>query len=143
MDKLKRSVLISIKPKFSQLIVNGKKTVELRKKVPANLAGRTVYVYSTCPEAKIIGFFQANRVEILPVSELWDRVRTEAGMEKEAFFDYYAEKEVGYAIFFHRFIVFDDPISLHVLRERNPGFVPPQNYHYIDPGDLFGLHLTY
>ena len=138
MGKLRRSVLISVKPKFSQLIVSGEKTVELRKRVPANLAGRTVYVYSTCPEAKIIGFFEAKKVENLPVSELWDRVRTEAGMEKEAFFDYYAEKEEGYAIFFHQFIVFDDPITLHDLRERNPGFVPPQNYHYIDPEKLLG-----
>lgn len=138
MDKLDSSVLISVKPQFSQLIAAGKKTVELRKKVPANLAGRKVYVYSTCPDARIIGFFEAKAVESLPITELWERVRAVAGMEEKDFFAYYSEKEKGYAIFFHNFIKLKKPISLSTLRKCKPGFVPPQNYHYINPDELFG-----
>lgn len=138
MDTLGSSVLISVKPQFSQLIANGKKTVELRKKVPANLSGRKVFIYSTSPEAKIIGFFEANAVESLPIADLWERVRASAGIKKKDFFSYYAEKEEGYAIFFHKFIQLDTPVTLEDIRERNPGFVPPQNYHYINPCELLG-----
>lgn len=139
MDTLDSSVLISVKPQFSQLIAKGKKTVELRKKVPANLSGRKVYVYSTCPDARIIGFFEAKDVESLPIVDLWERVRAFAGMKREDFFAYYAEKEEGYAIFFHEFIKLETPVTLKTLRERKPGFVPPQNYHYINPDELLGM----
>ena len=64
-------ILISVKPQFSRLIANGDKTVELRKKIPDNLSGKRVYIYSTCPEAKVIGFSEANSVENLPIRELW------------------------------------------------------------------------
>ena len=139
METLDSSVLISVKPQFSHLIAKGEKTVELRKKVPANLSGRKVFVYSTYPDARIIGFFEAKTVESLPIVDLWERVRACAGIKKEDFFDYYAEKEEGYAIFFHEFIQLDCPVTLETLRERNPGFVPPQNYYYINPISLLGL----
>ena len=139
MDTLDSSVLISVKLQFSQLIVTGKKTVELRKKIPANLPGRKVYVYSTCPDAKIIGFFEVQSVESLPIVKLWERVRALAGMKEEDFFAYYTEKEQGYAIFFHEFVELKTPVTLEALRKRNPGFVPPQNYHYINPNELLGM----
>lgn len=139
MDTLDSSVLISVKPQFSHLIAKGEKTVELRKKVPANLSGRKVFVYSTYPDARIIGFFEAQTVESLPIMDLWERVRACAGIKKEEFFAYYAEKEEGYAIFFHEFVQLDNPVTLETLRERNPGFVPPQNYHYINPDDFLGV----
>jgi len=135
---LDSSVLISVRPQFSQQIVRGEKTVELRKKVPANLSGKKVFIYSTCPDARIIGFFEAKEVESLPILELWERVQAYAGIAKKDFLDYYAEKEEGYAIFFHEFVELENPITLEALRERNPGFVPPQNYHYIDPDELLG-----
>ena len=135
------SVLISVKPQFSQLIANGKKTVELRKKIPANLIGRKVYVYSTCPDARIIGFFEVQAVETLPIEELWERVCTLAGMKKEDFFAYYANKEEGHAIFFHKFVELKNPVTLKTLRKHNPSFVPPQNYHYINPIEFLGVAL--
>ncbi|WP_165076918.1 MULTISPECIES: ASCH domain-containing protein [unclassified Desulfovibrio] len=136
MNRFDSPVLISVKPHFSQLIADGKKTVELRKKIPANLIGRMVYIYSTRPDAKIIGFFEVKAVEYLPIEDLWLRVRAVACMNENDFFSYYSKKTTGYAIFFQEFVSLKKPISLCTLRKRKPGFIPPQNYHYINPDEL-------
>ncbi|WP_147568369.1 ASCH domain-containing protein [Desulfovibrio sp. 3_1_syn3] len=131
-------ILISVKPQFSRLIENGVKTVELRKKIPDNLSGKRVYIYSTCPEAKVIGFFEANNVENLPLNQLWEKVKSISGMNQEDFFSYYEGKSDGYAIFFQKFVKLKRPVSLEALRKRNPNFVPPQSFRYIVPSKLLG-----
>ena len=47
MNILKKSVLISIKPKWCELIASGKKTVEVRKTKPKIDTPFKVYIYET------------------------------------------------------------------------------------------------
>lgn len=131
-------ILISVKPQFSRLIANGDKTVELRKRIPDNLSGKRVYIYSTCPEAQVIGFFEADTVESLPIDMLWEKVKTISGMNHDDFFSYYEGKSKGYAIFFKKFVKLKKPVTLEAIRKQHPGFVPPQSFRYIIPAQLFG-----
>ncbi|HET6989695.1 MAG TPA: ASCH domain-containing protein, partial [Bacteroidia bacterium] len=50
------NVLLSIKPKYAKAIIDGKKKVEFRK-LPFKLNVNKVYIYSSAPEQKIIGYF--------------------------------------------------------------------------------------
>ena len=53
------NILLSIKPKYAELILNGKKTIELRKTQPKEDV-EWVYLYATAPVKKIVG-----RIKIL------------------------------------------------------------------------------
>ena len=52
-----KEVLISIRPKWCELIANGKKTVEVRKTRPKIETPFKCYIYCTLPRKKVIGEF--------------------------------------------------------------------------------------
>lgn len=49
-----RDILLSIKPKYAELILSGKKIIELRKTQPKEDV-EWVYLYATAPVKKIVG----------------------------------------------------------------------------------------
>lgn len=58
-----KSVLISIKPKWCELIVNGKKTIEVRKSSPKIDTPFKCYIYCTLPRKKVIGEFVCDKIK--------------------------------------------------------------------------------
>ena len=66
MDK---SVLISIRPKWCELIANGKKTVEVRKTKPAIKTPFKCYIYCTKPQKKI--FYHGEYYADLLYKDFW------------------------------------------------------------------------
>ena len=55
------SVILSIKPIYAQAIMNGTKKVEFRKKIFKRPVDK-IFVYSSSPEQKIIGFFTISEI---------------------------------------------------------------------------------
>lgn len=51
------NIILSIKPKWAELIYLGKKTIEWRKNFPKRENIECVYLYETAPVKKITGFF--------------------------------------------------------------------------------------
>ena len=54
------NIILSIKPKWAELIYSGKKTIEWRKSFPKRENIECVYLYETAPVKKITGFFVWN-----------------------------------------------------------------------------------
>ena len=97
-----KSVLISIKPKWCELIASGKKTVEVRKTKPKLETPFKVYIYCTKGEevylprdifgdealnGKVIGEFVCDRIyEIYQCHSGW--VAEKACISRDKFFDY-------------------------------------------------------
>ncbi len=52
------NVLLSIKPKYVNEIINGNKRYEFRKVIFRNRNVTTVYIYSSSPEKQIVGSFE-------------------------------------------------------------------------------------
>lgn len=82
-------VLLSIKPKFAEAIMDGRKRYELRKKKNSPKKDiNLVYIYATSPVQKIIGIFKiSNIIEDSPIA-LWDRLNDHAGISEEKFFNW-------------------------------------------------------
>jgi predicted transcriptional regulator len=58
-----RPILLSIKPEYAELILEGKKTIELRKSYPAKIFSK-IYLYATAPVKKVVGVvYQADYPE--------------------------------------------------------------------------------
>lgn len=63
------NIILSIKPKWAELIYSGKKTIEWRKSFPTRENIECVYLYETAPVKKITGFFIWDGFEKLVFSE--------------------------------------------------------------------------
>jgi len=127
------NVLLSIKPDFATKILNGDKIYEFRKsKFNPKKRVNKVYIYSSGPEKKIVGSFRIDKVFEDTPSNLWKSFNEFGGIEKQDFFKYYGQKEIGYAFKIKDLEVFEPSID---PREIFENFKSPQNYCYLNDGD--------
>jgi predicted transcriptional regulator len=122
-------VLLSIKPKYVDEIVKGNKKYEFRKKVFKNKNEvKEVYIYSSSPIKKIIGFFRFDKIiEDHPI-KLWKEFKELSGIDEFEFFNYFKERDNGFAIEISQLEVFETPIDPEILI---PNFIAPQSFRYI------------
>ncbi len=123
------NVLLSIKPKYVEKILDGEKRYEFRKtsfKNPEEV--EKIYIYSTSPEKKIVGYFVLDEIIEDEPENLWERCKTHSGVEKEEFFEYYRGKEKGVAMKINRIEDFKEPIDPY---ENLSDFVAPQSFYYV------------
>ena len=121
-------VLLSIKPKFAESIINGRKKYEFRKNAFSKKNIGRVYIYSTTPIKKIIGIFKISKIIEDKPSTLWHHLKDEAGISEEEFFDYFKDREIGFAIAIVDVEKFESPLDPKIIF---PNFVPPQSFCYI------------
>jgi predicted transcriptional regulator len=129
--KGKNALLISVRPRFAEMIFAGTKTVELRRVRPRVKAHELVFMYVSAPTMALRGAFEVSQVLHDSVSGLWESVKGNAGLTKEEFEKYFAGKAEGYAIVIRNVWKLPNPVRLARLRKERGGFSPPQSYHYI------------
>lgn len=120
-----RDVLMSIRPEYAAAIFSGSKTYELRRRRPSFAPGSRVVVYSSSPDQRLLGTFEAGEIQEQSPSKLWKIVSQTAGISRKDFDAYFAGCEVGYAIKV-RFPTRLDPKPLR--------FRPPQSYLFLRSG---------
>lgn len=134
-----KTLLLSIRPEFADKIFEGTKKAELRRTRPKVNKGDRVYVYVASPVKALRGTFRVNKViEDLP-HKLWRKVKHMAGVTRKQFDEYYAGAEKAYAILLESVRDFAKAIQLKCLRQKWPGFRPPQCYIYIPNSRLASL----
>lgn len=126
---IRENVLISIKPEYADKIIKGTKKVEFRKSCFGSQVKR-VFVYSSHPTKRIVGYFSIEGVEKLKINKLWAKYHQVGGIEKSDFFRYYGEKEEGIAIIIKE--VFPYRYGLCLQDVFGNDYSAPQNYRYID-----------
>ena len=125
-----RDVVLSIKPVYSEKILSGRKTVELRRRFPlANPIGALAYIYSTSPVKAIVGSASISNVRKLPLEEIWSEFQSTAFIERDQFEKYFDKRDHGFALVLDHVRAFQRPFPLSELRERF-GFEPPQSFLY-------------
>ncbi len=119
--------ILSIKPIYANLIITGKKTVEFRKAAFKRPVER-VYIYSSAPEKRIIGFFTIKEIIKDEPKALWRRFRQVGGIKKSDFFAYYQGKSEGITFCIDSVIHFEHGID---PKDVIDGFVAPQSFRYL------------
>ncbi len=123
-------VLLSIKPKYVDEIVKGNKKYEFRKKIFKNKNEvKEVYIYSTSPVKKIIGFFRFDKIVEDHPKNLWKEFKELSGIDEHEFFSYFEERDNGFAIEITQLEIFKTPMEPEILI---PNFVAPQSFRYIE-----------
>lgn len=122
-----RDVVLSIKPVYSEKILAGQKTVELRRRFPvAAPHGAMAYIYSSSPVKAMVGAASIRDVLKLPIEQIWTKFESTAFIERPLFDKYFEGLDYGYALVFDHAKSFTRPLPLHELREKF-GFEPPQS----------------
>jgi len=124
------NVLLSIKPKYADLIKSGLKKYEFRRKIFKKAGGCKVFIYSTSPIKKITGVFDASVIHQDSPYRIWNMFGPYSGISEGEFFQYFRDCEIAYAIEIRNLVTFDKP---HDPLKYFLEFTPPQSYRYFNP----------
>ncbi len=91
-------VVLSIKPEFANKIFDGTKKYEFRKAIFKNEKIKTVIVYASSPVKRVIGEFEIEKIINHDIDTLWALTQQYSGISKDYFYQYFADRELGYAI---------------------------------------------
>jgi predicted transcriptional regulator len=123
------NVIISIRPNFCQLIFDGKKLYEYRKRVFTRSDVDRVYIYASKPISKIVGYFTIKRIIDDSPSMVWDITHENGGISKKYFLGYFKGHSVAHAIEIDEVVKLDKPIN---PKEVIKDFTAPQNFMYLE-----------
>lgn len=127
-------VLLSIKPEFVEKIFSGEKLFEYRKAVFKKPDVKSIIIYSTMPEGKIVGEFSIGHILVKHPRDLWKETKKVSGINKEFFDEYFNGRDVGYAIEIKSLKKYDQPIDPY---KEERGFKAPQSFKYLDCNSNF------
>ena len=122
-----RIALMSIRPQFAALILDGSKRVEFRKRPLAADIG-TVVIYATKPEGAVLGEFVVDEQAVGTPEELWVRFAEVAGIDRDGFFNYYDGAGQAVGIVIGRVKRYHQPRRLD---EVDASGRPPQSFRYL------------
>lgn len=129
---MKLNVLISIKPKYVQEILNGKKRFEYRKHIFKKEIDK-VYIYSTSPVQRIVGYFKYTGYLKEVPEKIWEYTKEFSGVNEKSYYEYFNNSSCAYAIRIEQIHVFQVPID---PKEKIGDFFPPQSFMYLE-GDIY------
>ena len=135
-----RDVVLSIRPQYTDKIMEGKKTIELRRRFPVSAPRGTIaFIYSTSPVRAMVGRAEIDDVVKLPVDQIWRQFGKSAFIKRSEFNAYFYGVDEGFALQFKNPLPFPRALSLSELRDRF-GFEPPQSFLYATPILRKALH---
>jgi predicted transcriptional regulator len=137
-----KAIVLSTKPQYADLILNGKKTVELRRVKPKYLdSGSLVLIYASSPVKAMVGAFSVNSVVEKPLDSLWEDVKSESGISYDEFKRYFEGINKGIGIFINECWKLATPITLDFFKKKCQSFTPPQSFRYATEADFSSLNF--
>ncbi|ACV79052.1 ASCH domain-containing protein [Nakamurella multipartita] len=133
--ELGRIMLISVHPRHVERILDGTKTVELRRTKPAIDPGQPAVIYATMPSGALVATCRIAAVEVSAPSRLWRTVGSAAQVSRAEFDRYYCNSTIAVALHLNDVRPLSDPVTLGQLRARSR-FHPPQTWHFVNERDL-------
>lgn len=127
-----RSLILSLKPHFAAAILDGSKTVELRRVRPRIAVPATALVYASSPRKALLGICTVQKIEALSIADLWSHYELQVGVDYKQFSRYFTGVSVGVGITLSCPEPLPQQIPLADIRERDEGFRPPQSFAYLD-----------
>ncbi|MGK5548422.1 ASCH domain-containing protein [Streptomyces sp. URMC 127] len=141
MSESERAMLLSVHPRFAAAILDGTKTVEVRRQRVAAPPGTPVLLYATAPTMAIVGMARIASVQVASPREVWAASRTSAGISRREYDDYMSGATRASGLSLEAPVTFEVPVLLAALRAAG-SFHPPQSYRYLSGEDLRKLAAT-
>jgi predicted transcriptional regulator len=124
-----RALLISIQPRFANAILDGTKTIELRRTSPTLSPGALALIYSSAPTKALVGWATVEEVVRATPQSLWKEHRHSTGVTRAEFKKYFAGRTHAYGLRLSGVNRAERGLSLVGLRTH--GLEPPQSWRYV------------
>jgi predicted transcriptional regulator len=134
-----RVTLLSVRPRFAEALLDGTKTVELRRRRVRVADGSLCLLYASSPVRALVGAIRIGGTDTGTPEALWSRWGHEAALTRPEYDVYLAGSSHPCAIVVAAAMRLPDPIELGELRRRQEAFVPPQSYRFLRTGELVSL----
>ena len=122
-------VLLSVKPRFAEAILAGKKIFEFRRALFRRQDVNTVVLYASSPTCKVVGEFTIDEVLMLGLEALWESTRNGGAIDRQYFDQYFEGRSSGYALKVKRVHRYRAPLCLR----KDLGIShPPQSFCYLE-----------
>ncbi|MEO3843205.1 ASCH domain-containing protein [Streptomyces sp. B22F1] len=138
MNAPQRALLLSLHPRFATAILNGEKTVELRRQRVAVPPGTPVIIYATSPVMALMGTARLTGVDTAAPAQVWRRHRAACGISRTEYTAYMDGAAQASALLLDTPRPLGNRVPLAHLR-RSGAFHPPQSYRYLTPEALRSL----
>jgi predicted transcriptional regulator len=126
-------ILLSVKPRFADLILDGSKLVELRRSIPAQSVS-TIAIYSSSPIQAIVALADVQKIIEASPTKLWAIANENGGgLSKSELMSYFDKKTTGFALMLENIRVFTSPIN---PKKVFKSFVAPQSFKYLTLKEL-------
>lgn len=127
--KQEPSLLLSIRPRFAHRILEGKKTVEVRKRFSKRWVGHRIAIYSSSPERAVVGEADIEMVEIDSPECIWERYGQQIGCDLGEYLAYCKDKDEVVAIGLGNISRCVTPLEMSLLDTMFENSMrPPQSY---------------
>lgn len=136
---LRRVLFLSVRPKYAERIMQGTKTVELRRACPDVSEGDKVVLYISSPTKAVMAISVVDNICCAEPNKLWRKIKDRVGVTRPEFEDYFNGAKVGVAIQIRDVQELPRPITLSTLRNLWPDFSPPQSYRYFSAKEFSQL----
>lgn len=122
-------VLFSVHPEYADMIINGTKRYEFRRRLPARSCCDCFALYSTLPVGGVVAQGRIERMLSLPPDDLWRLAGPYSGLRRASFEEYFEGASMAHAIELCDVVGFDEmiPLSQYAPRLKRP----PQSFAYV------------
>ena len=128
-----QTLLMPIKPEFAELILQCRKTVELRRKFSKKYEGATSVFYITRPVQQFMFSATITQVDHSQKKSLWNMYQQECGISQAAFNQYFSGIDHGYAIRLSNVKPIPNQLVLEHAKKVCPQLRPPQSFQRLEP----------
>lgn len=129
-------IIISIQPKWANLIFKGKKTVELRRSFSQKVKpGAIALIYVSAPISAIIGTAEIAFIETTSPHLLWEKYEKFTKTTHSEFFAYFEGRSLGTALTFKTPQRMTCKLGLKDLRQSHT-FTPPVSWRFLKENEL-------
>ncbi len=119
-------ILISLHRKYVSRILEGRKTIELRRRALRVSRGTRVWIYSKSPHAVVEAVAVIDQVISAPPNKLWRDYKDRLGLSETEFRAYFLDANFGCALVLKNIQQLPFAVSLAELRRHSASFQPPQ-----------------
>ena len=131
MNATTRPLLLSLKPCYADMVFDGLKRGELRRRIASCIENRNVFVYVSSPSRELRGGFRVGQVWTGTPDYVWQFVSHLASIDKQEFDMYFFGCKVAFALEITKVWEYDNPVQLDFLKRRFGQFVIPQSWRYL------------
>ena len=125
-----RPLIISLKPYYADMVFEGLKKVELRRRIASQISNRDVFIYVSSPVRQLRGGFRVGQVWEGSPEDVWNIVADLSTINRREFDAYFQGQTVAYALEVTNVWEYESPVALGWLRDLFDDFVVPQSWRY-------------